>query len=127
MNTRQLAQDLVDDATAAITGATTPPAVALVSLDPDAVAAALGSGLLVWVAPPTIDLETWTAGTATFPLHVIAPQPEDQLDAWDAIDSLIGVLIEGLGPDRLEPSAYPNPSGPRFPAYTLTITRNYDL
>ncbi|MFT3877425.1 MAG: hypothetical protein QM708_13530 [Propioniciclava sp.] len=99
----------------------------LVTLDPEAAAGALSadSQLVALVVAPTLTYTTWTSLDARFDVHLIAGQPGDMLAAWDILDNALDALATPLGADEAEPASYPNPAGPPWPAYTLTLTQPY--
>lgn len=124
MNTRTVAADLADDATAALAAAGVAPAH--VTTDPTTVGgAAAGGAHVVLIDPPTVRfLNNNGATQADWSVWLVAGGEPSA--AWDRLDALLGALREPLDLDTAEPAEFRDMQT-SYAAFRATTTTDHDL
>ena len=99
----------------------------LVTIDYAAASSAVSNGgSVIYIPAPTLEFPTHFAADATY-RPVIVTCSDDPLIVWQDALELALPIVKHEGATELEPAAFQPAQGPLLPAFSLTLTRSYDL
>lgn len=119
---RHAAEELAEDIAGYITDESL-----LVTIDYAAASSAVSNGApVIYIPAPTLEFPTFFAADATYRL-IIVTGSDDPLIVWQDALELAVPIVKHEGATELEPAAFQPAQGPLLPAFSLTLTRSYDL
>lgn len=99
----------------------------LVTIDYAEASSAVSNGApVVYIPAPRVEFPTHFAADAEYRLLIVTGS-DDPLIAWQDSIHLAVPIIKAEGATELEPAAFQPAQGPLLPAFSLTLTRSYDL
>lgn len=116
------ASELAGLASQALTGLEDVTVTADLTEVPSALA---GGHLVVAVRPPSLEVPGWREVIATWEVYLIAGPAEDQLSAWERLDSALFHLLDALDADEVRPDAFTDLQNATYPAFVLTTTSHH--